>query len=277
MGVSDDDYVIGVEHEGAARAYPLNMLSRPDHHVVDDTLGGRPIAITWCGLCQSPVVYDRTVDGKTLTLFVSGELYGENMMMRDVETGSDWPQIMGQAIHGPLAGKALAQLPSVWTDWKTWRTQHPDSTLLQLEKSVDYYRHDTNLAPAPLEARYLSSLQWGHVQNGQAFSWPLKELSPRAAVNENCAGLPLVVVYESESTTITAFERRLGDLELTFHWEADGLIDDQTSSVWDPVTGRALKGKFANRQLTPVAGIVSHQRAWRASYPNTLIRTLHAG
>ena len=79
MDVLDEYYVVGVELDGESRAYPINMLSRPDHHVVNDVLGGQPIAVTWCGLCQSPLVCERRVDGQTLTFFVSGELYGENI------------------------------------------------------------------------------------------------------------------------------------------------------------------------------------------------------
>lgn len=273
----DEYYVVGVEVEGESRAYPINMLSRPDHHVVDDVLGGQPIAVTWCGLCQSPLVYDRRVDGQTLTLFVSGELHGENMMMKDAETGSEWPQIMGEAVHGPLTGKSLAQIPSVWTDWKTWRTQHPDSTLLKISQSIDYYRHDADPSSPSLENRYFSSLQWGFVRDGQALSWPLKDLAPQSAVNDTFAGVPLVVVFQRRTATITAFNRRLGDTELTFHWGADGLIDDQTGSVWDPVSGRGIRGRHTDRRLTPVSGIVSHRRAWQTQYPRSVVRTLRAG
>lgn len=274
--VGDDYFVIGVEIGGESRAYPINMLSRPDHHVVDDVLGGQPIAVTWCGLCQSPLVYERQVDGKTLTLFVSGELYGENMLMQDVETGSEWPQIAGTAIKGPLEGKSLVLIPSVWTDWKSWRTQHPATTLLKIEQTVDYYRHDQASASPPLEKRYFSNLQWGFVRDGQALSWPLKELATQSAVNDTFAGLALVILYESRTATITAFERRLGDTDLTFRWGDEGLIDDQTRSVWDPVTGRGIRGTLADRRLTPVAGIVSHLRAWKTQHPRTVIRTLGA-
>ena len=166
--VRDDYFVVGVELEGEARAYPLNMLSRPDHHVLDDVLGGVPIAVTWCGLCQSPLVYGRRVDDKTLTFFVSGELYGENMMMRDVETGSGWPQMLGEAIDGPLEGGTLQQIPSVWTDWKAWRTEHPDTTVVMIPQTVDYYRHDSEETIVPFEKRYFSNLQWGYVREGKA-------------------------------------------------------------------------------------------------------------
>jgi hypothetical protein len=221
-------------------------------------------------------VYARQVEGKTITLFVSGEVYGENMLMKDVETGSDWPQMLGEAIKGPLMGKSLERIPSVWTDWKTWRTEHPATTVLKISQTIDYYRHDPVSSSSSFEKRYFSSLQWGFLRNGKALSWPLRELARQPVVNDSFAGLPLVIVFESRSATITAFERRVGDTELTFRLEADGLIDDQTSSVWDVVSGRAIRGSLAGRRLTPVAGIVSHLRAWRLLHPETEVRTAHA-
>ena len=271
--VRDECYVVGVEFNGECRAYPLNMLSRPDHHVLNDTLGGKPIAVTWCGLCQSPVVYLREIDGRPLTLFVSGELYGENMLMKDVETDSDWPQMLGDAISGPLKGKSLERIPSVWSDWSSWRTEHPDTTLIKISQSVDYYRHDVEHSSSSFENRYFSNLQWGFVRNGRALSWPLQELARHRAVNDSFGGLSLVIIFARETTTIAAFERRVNDTELTFRWQAAALVDDQTSSVWDPVTGRAVRGKFAGRRLTPVAGIVSHFRAWLTLHPETMVRS----
>ena len=275
LEVRDECFVVGVELNGKSRTYPLNMLSKPEHHVLDDTLGGLPIAVTWCGLCQSPVVYARQVEGKTLTLYVPGEIYGENMLMRDVETGSDWPQMLGEAIKGPLKGKSLEQIPSVWTDWKTWRTDHPEPTVLKVSQTIGYYRHDPVSSSSSFEERYFASLQWGLVRSGKALSWPLRELARVPVVNDTFAGLPLVVVFDRQSATITAFERRLGDIELTFGLKDGGLIDDQTSSVWDPVSGRAIRGTLAGRRLSPVAGIVSHLRAWRTLHAETEIHTAH--
>ncbi len=273
--VRDEYYVVGVELNGASRAYPLNMLSRPEHHLLNDTLGGQPIAVTWCGLCQSPIVYARQVEGKTLTLYVSGELHGENMLMRDVETGSDWPQMLGEAINGPLKGKSLEPIPPVWTDWKTWRTEHPQTTVLRVSQTIDYYKHNPVSSSSSFEERYFANLQWGFVRSGKALSWPLRELARAPVVNDTFAGLPLVIVFEHRSATIAAYERQVGDTELTFRPGADGLIDDQTSSVWDLVSGRAIRGPLTGRRLTPVAGIVSHPRAWRTLHPESETRPAH--
>ncbi|MGC8643410.1 MAG: DUF3179 domain-containing (seleno)protein, partial [Isosphaeraceae bacterium] len=271
--VRDEHYVVGVQINGESRAYPLNMICRPDHHIVNDTLGGVPIAVTFCSLCQAPLVYRRQVDGQTLTFFVSGYLYIENMMIQDVETGSEWPQMMGEAVEGPLKGKSLDPVPWTWTDWKSWRTSHPETTLLKIPQTVEYYGHDVVASGSSLEKRYFSNLQWGFERGGKSLSWPLAELARLGAVNDSFSGLPLVIVYESRSATIAAFDRRVAGAELTFRLEAEGLIDDQTSSVWDPVSGQAIRGPRAGQRLAPVAGVVSHNRAWRELHPESEIRT----
>ena len=143
------------------RAYPINMLSRPDHHVLNDTLGGQPIAVTWCGLCQAPLVFARQVEGKTLTLFVSGELYGENMLMKDVEQAATGRRCWARPSTDRCRGGGGSPISSVWTDWKTWRTEHPETTALNIPQTVDYYRHDPVPATTPFEKRYFAAMQWG--------------------------------------------------------------------------------------------------------------------
>ena len=97
----------------------------------------------------------------------------------------------------------------------------------------------------------------------------MKEFVHDHLINDSFSGLPLVIVLESKSATITAFERLISDTTLTFRWEEDGMIDDQTSSVWDPVSGRAIQGKLAGHRLTPVSGTISHLRAWRTLHPQS--------
>ena len=88
--------------------------------------------------------------------------------------------------------------------------------MLKLSHTIDYYRHDPDRSGESPERRYLSSLQWGLAREGKALSWPLKELFRQPVVNDSLAGLPLLIFFDAESSTLTAFERRVGDTELTF-------------------------------------------------------------
>jgi hypothetical protein len=81
-------------------------------------------------------VYASVVDGKTLTFFVSGKLWGRSLVMGDTETGSDWSHILGRSMAGPLEGKTLEMIPSVMTNWRSWLEKHPDTTATMIESTA---------------------------------------------------------------------------------------------------------------------------------------------
>lgn len=130
----DNDRVIGVVVDGVARAYPLRVLTW--HEVVNDTVGGRPIVVTYNPLCDSTVVFDRRVAGETLEFGVSGLLYNSNLVMYDRRPEgrgeSLWSQLQFRAIAGPAAeqGQTLALVPAVVVHWSDWLTRHPATTVL---------------------------------------------------------------------------------------------------------------------------------------------------
>jgi len=271
LQIHDEDFVIGVELEGQARAYPINTMGKPESELLNDTLAGRPITVTFCNTCQSPLVFSRQVEGQTLTLFLNGDLLSENMVMKDSETGSEWVQLSGEAIEGPFKGHWLEELPAVWTDWRTWQERHPDTTAPKLPRVVENYQHHPLYSTFPPERSFFSTLQWGLARGDQARSWPYAQLARQPIVNDAFAGQTLLVLFDQRSSTPTAFERRLDDAELTFRQRADGLTDEQTGSLWDPITGRALRGPLKGRRLRPVPGTVSLDWAWRNFHPGTEI------
>jgi hypothetical protein len=267
--ILDQDFVIGIEVEGEARAYPLNMMGRPETELLNDTLGGRPIATTFCNTCQSVLVFSREVGGEPLTFFVSGELTNDNMVMQDAETGSKWAQYTGEAIAGPLKGQKLEQLAATWTDWKTWRGAQPATTVLDLPRQVENYQHHPSYSHFPPERTFFSRLQWGLALGKQWRSWPYAQLSQLPLVNDRFAGRPILIVFDQVTSTPAAFDRRVDNLDLTFRRSTGGLSDDETHSLWDPLTGRSLSGPMKGRQLKPMAGTISLQWAWRNFFPDT--------
>jgi hypothetical protein len=271
-GNADEDFVLGVEINGQARAYPLNMLNSPRRHVLNDSLGGRPIAVTWCGISRSPIVYSRRVSDRDLVFFVTGEIHNENLLFKDSETGSEWPQLSGVAASGPLKGKTLERLASVWTDWKTWRSKHPDTTVAALSRMTDDLRHKRWYTDSYFEAYYFSTFQWGLARNGKALSLPFPKLAHEPVVNDSFDDLSLVVVFDAWTSTVTAFDRHVGGQVLTFHSTKDGLTDVPTGSVWDTITGKAKRGPLAGRCLTPVSGVVSQISTWRIFHPESEAR-----
>jgi hypothetical protein len=128
------DRVVGVEIGGERRAYPLRFLVW--HEVVNDTLGGVPIAVTYSPLSDSVAVFRRSVDGETLELGVSGLLYQSSLLMYDRRAGaageSLWSQVLARAVSGPAAAArlVLTTVPCSVTAWSNWRSARPDTTLL---------------------------------------------------------------------------------------------------------------------------------------------------
>ena len=126
--LDSNDKVIGVVIQGRARAYPIKILNW--HEVVDDSITGIPLAVTFCPLVQGAAVYSREAGGKTLTLGVSGKLYQSNLVLYDEGTQSLWSQLEGEALAGPMAGQKLAAIPSTVMTWEAWQKNIPRPTYL---------------------------------------------------------------------------------------------------------------------------------------------------
>ena len=130
------DRVIGLYHEGEARAYPQNILVW--HEIVNDTIAGDNLAITYCPLTGTALGFDRG----GAELGVSGKLLNSNLVMYDRETDSEYPQILGAGIDGPLAGEGLEEVRVFWTTWGKWQERHPDTEALSTD--TGYMRNYTS-------------------------------------------------------------------------------------------------------------------------------------
>lgn len=136
------DRVVGVVIKDEARAYPLRIMTW--HEIANDRLGGLPIAVTFCPLCDSVAVFDRRSSEGVREYGVSGMLYNSNVMLYDrgADRESLFSQIMAQGVSGPRAKEKLRALPVELTDWGTWRARYPESTTLstETEHPRDYER-----------------------------------------------------------------------------------------------------------------------------------------
>jgi hypothetical protein len=149
--VLPEDRVLGVVIGGEARAYPVSVLNC--HEIVNDTLGGTPVAVTYNPLCDSAAVFDRRVNGRTLEFGVSGLLYQSNLVMYDRAAGPDdveslWSQLQARAIAGPAAaaGATLRSLPVDVTTWADWLRRHPQTTVIHREAEMVRRYKETNYA-----------------------------------------------------------------------------------------------------------------------------------
>ncbi len=126
--LSDKEPVIALQLNGEAKAYPLRVLIW--HEIVNDQIGGRFVTVTYCPLCNSSVVFDRTVNGRVLDFGVSGLLRHSDMIMYDRQTESWWQQFVGRAIVGDHTGATLERLPSKVMPFAAFRRQYPDGQIL---------------------------------------------------------------------------------------------------------------------------------------------------
>jgi len=127
--IRDDAPVIGVVHEGDARAYPIFMIEW--HQVVNDQIAGDPVAVTFGPLAGTPRVYLRKVEGRELRFGVSGLVYNANFLMYDRETESLWSQFLGSAISGRYSGRELDRLPVRQETLGAWRVRYPNTQVLR--------------------------------------------------------------------------------------------------------------------------------------------------
>ena len=258
------ELVLGVTVGEASRAYPINLLNEEHlrYKVLNDTLGGRPIAATWCNACFNAIVYDREVDGETLTLGVSGQLWKESMVLYDVRTHSLWSHLLGEAKMGVLKGKRLRRLPSVLTDWESWCRDHPDSTVVLLPYQGKSYRRDGS-------GDHLGDFVLGIAEGGEARHWGFDTLGATPAVNDEWSGRPVLAVFDRKHFTARLYDREVAGRKLTFQMAGGKLTDRETGSVWEAATGRATAGPLAGRHLLPLPATVSYRDAWRRFYPQS--------
>lgn len=137
----DEATVIGVHVNGEAKAYPYGILNW--HEIVNDTVGGVPVSVTMCPLCDTNPVFVRQVNGQTTTFGVSGKLYQNCLVMYDRASDSLWLQVWGMGVAGRYTNHVLERVPAVKTTLGRWQQKHPDTVVLSTETGYtrDYHRY----------------------------------------------------------------------------------------------------------------------------------------
>ena len=127
--------VIELTLRGETRGYPLQILIW--HEIANDDIGGAPVAVTFCPLCNTAIAFDRRVGRKTLDFGVSGNLRNSDLIMYDRQTESWWQQFGGEAIAGSYTGTRLRQLPARIVAWADFRRRHPNDLVLSRQTGYE--------------------------------------------------------------------------------------------------------------------------------------------
>ena len=209
--LADGALVMAVEIDGQARAFHVRILDR--HEIVNDTIAGRAVAITWCPLCGSGVAFDRNVGGDVLEFGVSGLLHGSDLVMYDRTSESLWQQITGEAIVGPRLGVELDRLPLAFSEWHEWRSRNPDGKVLARPSrwGIDYGRRPYG--------DYDESARLMFPAENRDFS-----VHPKTVVYGFDIDGDKLAVLEESLPDDAPVETRLGDRSLTIERRDDGTV-----------------------------------------------------
>ena len=274
------EQILGINHNGEAKAFPVNMLYY--HHQISDEVGGHPIWPTYCGLCNSGRIYDRQVDGNALEFTLVGAV-NYNATFRDHTTGSWWRQEVGDAIKGPMKGRALEDMPFEQMSLESWLAKHPESLVLQYDPT---FQKQYNIRTALLN--YEVSLPGWHMQASpplvvgvvagnvaRAYDW--NELVKRRLVEDEAGGTALLAVTDPDGDSAFVYDRTVDGTVLSFEMAGDGMRDTGTGSSWD-CFGRCTKGKLKGKSLTRLQSYKQYVRAWVTFHPDaSFFDFQHAG
>ncbi|MAZ67463.1 hypothetical protein CL652_01685 [bacterium] len=133
--LNDDEFGIGIVVDDVARFYPFQILVW--HEIVNDSIAGMPLAVTYCPLCRTGVAYERSIGGEVVEFGVSGMLWKSNLLMYNrSEPESLWSQVLGRAVKGPLTGTRLTIYPSDTVQFGDWKRAHPNTQVLSRDTGV---------------------------------------------------------------------------------------------------------------------------------------------
>jgi len=245
----DDDRVVGVTLNGQSRAYPIKVLNY--HECYNDTLGGVPIAVIFCPLCDSVSVVDRRLNGKTYEFGISGKLFNSNVLLYDRQDDALWSQAGLIAISGPNAGKSLRHL-SGWeiTTFVSWRDTHPDSSIATLDTGfyppqryagtayASYFQTDRLMFPVePTDARFPNKFPViGIMVGDQAKAYPVDRIAsaPDGRIQDTVGGLRIVLEATGEPLSVRIVETPEGSKSLYTFWFAWYAFHPGTEVYGDP-------------------------------------------
>lgn len=294
--LAPDEPVLAPAIGAVPRAYPVRIMIW--HEIVNDVVENRPVAVTYCPLCNSALAFDRRVGDRLLTFGTSGSLYRSDLVMYDRQTESLWSQIEGRAIAGMLAGTKLDRVPVQTLTWAQWRAANPGGWVLSRHTGAarDYGRNpyggydDLGSSPflfnGPIDPR-LPAMQRvaGLGEGNSAVAVALPRLVKAGVAELMVAGRPVVLWALPELTSAldstnvaegravggtAAFDPELGGRRLTFIRTGGSFVDEQTGSRWN-VQGQAIDGPLAGAELQPVEHLDTFWFAWAAFHPNTAI------
>ncbi len=289
--------VILVQVGDDARAFPIQILIW--HEIANAEVGGQPLVVTFCPLCNTAIAFERSMAGQTLDFGTTGRLRFSNLIMYDRQTETWWQQATGEAVAGQFTGEQLTYYPASLISWSTFKMAYPNGLVLSRETGLlrDYGRNpypgydDINRPPflydGPLPPDTLPAVARVITvdQAGEAVAYPYDVLQQVGVANDTVGGLALALFWTPgtasaldaasvaggrEVGSVGVFERELDGQWLTFTLSEGQIVDAETGSTWNGL-GQAIAGPLVGCTLTPVVAINHFWFSWAAFRPDTRV------
>lgn len=266
--VDSNRLVIGVVNNGEAKAYPIQFLGY--HHQVQDTVGGKPVIVTYCTVCRTGRVFEPSVNSKHEKFRLVG-MDHFNAMFEDATTKSWWRQVNGEAITGKLKGQQLPEVHSTQTSLTQWLSLNPNSLIMQADpaflKSYDStFKFESGTSKSKLTGT--DSLSWKDKswvvgvrvgKDSKAYDW--NELKKQRLIQDNIGTTLVLLVLAKDDKSFFAFER---PAESNFSFSNDIILFNNKQFRID---GKGIDTAFS---LKPIYASQEFWHSWRTFNPGTL-------
>ena len=290
--LDDDSFGMAVSINGDSRYYPFDILVH--HEIVNDVIGGEPVAVTYCPLCVSAITFSRIVNGETMSFGVSGLLNNNNLLMYnrtpesprfevDMHIETLWQQAIGEAVVGPLTGTELAVVPADNIFWPDWKSANPSGTVLSRDTGHvraygrdpygSYYTDNNSIYfPTSNTDNRLETKEviFGIKEGGATKAYTEEALGRDNVVNDTVGGVAVVATQDPNTRVTRIFNRSVNGTVLTFTRSGSNMKDDQTGSVWT-FEGKSISGTYEGANLDHIDQIREFWFSWVAFHPETAI------
>ena len=265
--VDSNRLIIGVVNNGEAKAYPIRFLGY--HHQVQDTVGGKPLLITYCTVCRTGRVYEPLVNGKPEQFRLVG-MDHFNAMLEDATTKSWWRQVTGEAITGKLKGQHLPEFFSTQTSLTKWLELNPNTLVMQEDPSFkDEYDTTGKFESGKSKSKLTGtdSLSWKEkswvigIKSGKerkAYDW--NQLMSQRIIYDQLDGKNIIVVLAKDDKSFFAFENPGTN---NFILNNDTLTQN---NIQYSINGKGITGNVA---LKPLPAYQEFWHSWRSFNPGT--------
>ncbi|OLS27045.1 MAG: hypothetical protein HeimC3_05120 [Candidatus Heimdallarchaeota archaeon LC_3] len=271
----DSDIVFGFnDGKGNVFAFPQYILVW--HEIVNDNIGGVDISLTYCPLTGSAVGFVGHFLTIETTFGTSGKLLNSNLVMYDRDSGSYWPQILGESITGENVGQDLEKVQLFWTSWGKWRDSNPTTKVLSENTGYsrnygsDPYGQEYYETGAPFFPVMASSDLLPHKAvvigiNYQDIQLAVQKyvLREHKVINTNIAGENITIFYDEDLNVARVYKSKINDINYAFEYINGKFVDTKSETIWT-VEGESIIGN-----LEPIVYFDVMWFAWAAYYPST--------